>query len=321
MKLYLATREGLVVAEGSGGEWQVIHRGLDGREVTAVIAREDTVLAGTTDGIFRSIDDGETWQEASQGLAVRHVRRLAYHPDISDFEMAGTEPAALFVSSDGGESWQERAEVSNMRDRFGWWLPYSPEAGCVRGFAAHGERLYAAVEVGGLLRSDDGGQSWNLAPGSDGQPRFGKPAEKKVHPDVHDVFVHASSPELLYAPTGGGFYTSQDGGATWTSPYQNCYVRAVWVDPQNPRLIVLGPSEGPDGREGRIEISEDGGQHWQPVTERWQANMVERFHPVDGTLLAVLANGQLLAASGASFKWTQVLEDVSEILDVSSKPR
>jgi photosystem II stability/assembly factor-like uncharacterized protein len=319
MKLYLATKDGLAVAEGQGGEWQVVRRGLNGRQVTAVIAREGTILAGTTDGIFRSNDEGQSWQDTNRGLSVRHIRRLAYHPGISDLLMAGTEPAALFISEDGGESWQEKTEVSALRDRFGWWLPYSPEAGCVRGFAVHSRRLYAAVEVGGLLRSDDGGRSWNLAPGSDGRPQFGKPAAHHVHPDVHDIFVHVSSPDRLFAPTGGGFYTSEDGGTTWTSPYQNCYVRAVWVNPQDPRFIVLGPSEGPDGREGRIELSEDGGRHWQPVTERWRANMVERFHAADRQLMAVLANGQLLASQLGSLTWTQVLGDVSGILDVAGE--
>jgi photosystem II stability/assembly factor-like uncharacterized protein len=319
MKLYLATKDGVAVAEGQGSEWQVARHSLNDRQITAVIAREGTILAGTTDGIFRSNDEGQTWQDAGQGLNVSHVRRLAYHPDVSDFEIAGTEPAALFVSGDGGESWQEKTEVSDMRDRFGWWLPYSPEAGCVRGFAVHGRRLYAAVEVGGLLRSDDGGRSWNMAPGSDGRPQFGRPAARHIHPDVHDIFVHVSSPDRLFAPTGGGFYTSEDGGTTWDSPYQNCYVRAVWVDPQDPRFIVLGPSEGPDGREGRIEVSEDGGRHWQPVTERWRANMVERFYRADDLLLAVLANGQLLATSIESLSWIQVLGDVSGILDVTSE--
>jgi photosystem II stability/assembly factor-like uncharacterized protein len=319
MKLYLATKDGVAVAEGQGSEWQVARHSLNDRQITAVIAREGTILAGTTDGIFRSNDEGQTWQDAGQGLNVSHVRRLAYHPDVSDFEIAGKEPAALFVSGDGGESWQEKTEVSDMRDRFGWWLPYSPEAGCVRGFAVHGRRLYAAVEVGGLLRSDDGGRSWNMAPGSDGRPQFGRPAARHIHPDVHDIFVHVSSPDRLFAPTGGGFYTSEDGGTTWDSPYQNCYVRAVWVDPQDPRFIVLGPSEGPDGREGRIEVSEDGGRHWQPVTERWRANMVERFYRADDLLLAVLANGQLLATSIESLSWIQVLGDVSGILDVTSE--
>src|SRR5512146_3478587 len=86
--------------------------------------------------------------------------------------LVGTEPAAIFRSHDLGITWQGCPEVAELRDHFGWSLPYSPEAGCVRGFALHGSRAYAAVEVGGVLASDNGGQSWQLVSGSDGRPGF-----------------------------------------------------------------------------------------------------------------------------------------------------
>ena len=163
--LILATRAGMIVAEQAGENWHIVRRALVDREVTGVIAREGVILAGTTAGVFASGDWGRTWQEANQGLALRHIRWLAYHPDVSDFELAGTEPAAIFISRDGARSWRSCPEVAELRDRLGWWLPYSPEAGCVRGFAHHGDRAYAAVEVGGVLRSDDGGEHWRLAGG------------------------------------------------------------------------------------------------------------------------------------------------------------
>ena len=111
-----------------------------------------------------------------------------------------------------GRSGVPHEEVAHPRDGHHWFLPYSPEAGCVRGFAVHGERVYAAAEVGGVVRSDDGGQTWRLAHGSDGQPAFGEPRWPLVHPDVHSIEVHPSSPDLVLAATGGGLYRSQDGG-------------------------------------------------------------------------------------------------------------
>ncbi|MEO8613207.1 MAG: hypothetical protein ABI690_35275 [Chloroflexota bacterium] len=89
-------------------------------------------------------DGGKSWRAVSEGLSSTHVRWLAYHPAISDLEFAGTEPSGIFVSRDGAELWQARPEVAALRDEHEWMLPYSPEAGCVRGFAFHGKRLYAA---------------------------------------------------------------------------------------------------------------------------------------------------------------------------------
>jgi len=79
------------VADGDG--WRAESHSLTNREATSVIAREGVILAGTTTGVFRSDDGARSWHEASDGLHLPHVRRLAYHPDISDREFAGTEPA------------------------------------------------------------------------------------------------------------------------------------------------------------------------------------------------------------------------------------
>jgi photosystem II stability/assembly factor-like uncharacterized protein len=311
--LYLATNGGLLIASSNRGDWEVAGRALEGQHVTSAIAREGVVLAGTQRGVFRSDDAGRSWGEASAGLAVEHVRWLAYHPDQSDAEFAGTEPAAIFVSRDGAKTWRECGEVAELRERFRWFLPYSPEAGCVRGFAFRGERAYAAVEVGGLLRSDDGGQSWALAAGSDGVPRFGAPRAGLVHPDVHSVEAHPSSPDLVYCPTGGGFYRSADGGQTWACHYR-CYCRAAWVDPADPDHIVLGPADDVS-RNGRIEETRDGGASWRLASDGlevpWARAMVERFAQVEGELLAVLSNGRLLAAPLSTLRWRNILPDVA----------
>jgi hypothetical protein len=213
--------------------------------------------------------------------------------------------------------------VAELRERFGWFLPYSPEAGCVRGFAFHGHQAYAAVEVGGLLRSDDGGEHWTLAAGSNGIPRFGTPANGFVHPDVHSVVVHPLSPDLVYCPTGGGFYRSLDGGRTWTLRYA-CYCRAVWADPQDPDHIILSPADDVD-RNGRIEESRDGGISWSLASDGlevpWARGMVERFVQVGEELLAVLSNGQLLAAMLATLTWRRVLTEIEKVNAVTAMPR
>lgn len=313
MELILATEDGVWLAEDNNGSWQLERRGLNGRFVTSIIAREGVILAGTTDGIFRSDDCGASWYEQSSGLTERHVRWLAYHPDVSDYEFAGTEPAAIFVSRDGGESWQERPEVASLREKFGWWLPYSPEAGCIRDFAFHGQHAFAAVEVGGLLCSDDGGSSWQLAAGSDGRPNFGEPQAGYIHPDVHSIAVHPANHNWLFAPTGGGFYTSKNGGSRWQPLYPNCYVRAVWLNPANSQEIVLGPADGSSGKNGRIEHSLDGGNTWQPLTSAQNRSMVERFVQVGSHLFAVMSNGSVWHSPLPRQNWTPILPKETRI--------
>ena len=315
MSLYLATTHGLVIASRVDGAWRVDAHGTLDREITCVMAREGVILAGTIDGVFRSDDAGRTWRKANAGLSHRHVRWLAYHPDISDLEFAGTEPAAIFVSRDGAATWRECGEVAALRDQFEWFLPYSSEAGCVRSFAFNGPRVYAAVEVGGVLRSDDEGASWRLVEGSDGHPLPDSGSESALHPDVHSIEVHPLSPDLVYASTGSGFYRSWDGGKTWRCVY-DCYCRAAWVDPHDLDHILLGPADDVSYH-GRIEETRDGGQTWQLASTGlkvpWRSYMVERFLAAGNEVLAVLSNGDLLAAPMATLEWRRILPDIGGV--------
>lgn len=316
--LFIATNTGLVNAEYDGENWVETHRSLTDQHLTSLIAREGVILAGTQAGVFRSDDLGKTWRSASKGLSLPHIRWLAFHPQISDLEFAGTEPAGIYVSQDGGESWRACPEVAELRDRFGWWLPYSPEAGCVRGLAFHGQRGYAAVEVGGLLRSDDGGLTWALVSGSDGQPRFQKPSEGEIHADVHSVEVHPTSPDLVMAATNAGLYRSNDGGNHWDQINNFGYTRAVWLDPLDPAHMVIGPARGVD-RQGTILESQDHGRHWSSITlgleVPWPRTMVERFKQVEftSTLMAVLSNGEVYEATIGKWEWQRILSQAKRV--------
>ncbi|MDX1687702.1 MAG: hypothetical protein R3248_06935 [Candidatus Promineifilaceae bacterium] len=319
MELFLATRDGLVIAQDDGASLDITDRRLVGHHVTTVIAREGVILAGTRDGIYRSGDGGHSWRGASDGLTVRHVRWLAHHPQISDRELAGTEPAAIFISQDGASTWRECAEVAELRREHGWRLPYSPEPGCIRGFAFYGQRAYAAAEDGAVLRSDDGGQTWDLAPGSAGHPDHGPPSGR-VHSDVHSVTTHSGSPDRVLAPTGGGLYRSDDGGQTWERLYR-CYCRAAWWDPTDPQHIIFGPADGVD-RSGRVEESRDGGRTWHAAGDGldapWPRHMVERLHHIGDRLWAVLSNGDLFVASLDDLAWRPALPEAGWIHDLAA---
>ena len=318
-RLFVANSDGIGLFERGTDGWREVARGLEGRGVTSVTASKYAVLAGTRDGVFVSRDEGASWQAANEGLAERHVRWLAYHLDDPWLAFVGTEPAAIFVSEDGAESWYECPTVAELRDANGWYLPYSPRAGCVRGFDFHGSRGYAAVEQGGLLRSDDGGQSWRLAPGSTGDPHAPL-LDSHVHSDVHSVGVHPSTADLVFAPTGGGLYASEDGGETWTRLYE-CYCRAVWVDPDDPDHMVFGPADGVDSN-GRIEMTRDGGETWEDgsagLDTPWAEHMVGRIDQVGDELMAVLSNGEVIAAPVDTLVWRRVFPELTGVAAVAS---
>jgi photosystem II stability/assembly factor-like uncharacterized protein len=296
MKLYIGTDDGVAVYQGQQEEWRPRYLRLQGHTVTALATRGDQAWAGTLEGLWRSPDGGATWQPADAGLSVRHVRSLALYPGLAGdagLLLAGTEPAAIFASHDAGVTWTESADVARLRDARAWSLPYSPAAGCVRGFASTtgSPTLYAAVEVGGVLRSDDAGATWQLLDGG-------------VHPDVHAVAQPPDAPDLVYAATGGGSFRSQDGGQSWDLIGEG-YVRAVWIDPDHPQVVLTGPARYV-GAMGRIERSGSRGDTWTLASDGLRvpmSDMVENFVGAGSHVLALTSDGALYTARRGLWIW------------------
>ncbi len=318
--LYIATAIGLFIATQTDGEWNIVKHTLKNQSLTSITVTEGIILAGTRDGVWRSTDNGRTWDESNRNLAIRYVRWMASAAKPSTAILVGTEPAGIFVSRDGGVTWNPSPEVIELRGRNSWFLPYSPNAGCVRGFAfaesgPGRDRMYAAVEVGGVLVSDDGAETWHLVSGSDGKPDLNREYGTMVHPDVHSITVHPTSSEIITAATGGGLYRSTDGGKTWKILYL-CYIRAVWVDPKDSQHIIAGPADGVS-RNGRIEESSDGGRTWKFASEGmkapWSRHMVERFVQAGDNLFAILSNGELHMKPLKQAKWQRVLPEITRI--------
>lgn len=304
--IFAATDKGIITLKKESDTWEETTSQLDDRHFTCIaVSQNGSVLAGAKNRLFLSLDSGKTWQETKEGLTQPHQRSVAFHPDNPGFAYAGTEPAAIFISKDGGMNWQECHEVARLRDQNDWFLPYSPEAGCIRGFAFTKEIGFAAVEVGGMLVSYDFGESWQLTQDTNNL----NPPYKKIHADVHRVYIHPKSKNSILAPTGGGLYRSENGGHEWERihPY---YCRGAWMDPGNQDVIILGPADGPD-RNGRIERTIDGGSSWDMVSTGldtpWSRTMVEHMIPVEDELFAVLSNGRLIYTELDKLTWKTVL--------------
>ncbi|MFP4580206.1 MAG: WD40/YVTN/BNR-like repeat-containing protein [Candidatus Sumerlaeia bacterium] len=313
-KLFLASQEGVVLAENRETGWAIVSRGLKGKSCTSIAYMDEIIYAGAAEGCWISEDPAQEWRQHTEGLKHKHIRWLACGPPETHRVFAGTEPAAVFFY-DGNGSWWDCSEVEGLRDKNGWFLPYSDGAGCVRGFDFDKNFAYAAVEVGGLLWSDDFGHHWDLVKGATGNPDTKAHELPHVHPDVHSVTLPRDMEGVVFAATGGGLFLSTNQGKQWCRLYE-CYCRAVWVNPDNRLEIVLGPADGVS-ENGRIEYSKDGGESWQDASggldTPWPERMVERFLQMDDQLLALLSDGTVLASIIDEWEWEPILQDAGKV--------
>ena len=203
---------GLLRKADGEGEWQDISAGLpENPQVRALLLSRDDpqrVFAGTQDGVYRSNDRGQTWEALNDPSEGREVWSLAAHPNDPDVVFAGYEPCAIARSQDGGNTWEE---MNASRVTFPHITTYMPPLGKrVIGIAidpVDPANMYAAIEVGGLLGSRDGGETW--------EQLIDGPFLRNNTLDLHQVQVSAAAPDTVQIATQIAMFRGHDQGRRW----------------------------------------------------------------------------------------------------------
>jgi hypothetical protein len=303
-RLYAATGNGIVRLDEAGGDWLVeSYLGGSGAQCLAVDPDDSEMLyAGLRDGgVRRTSDGGRSWVDCALpepgvfALAVSAADGAVY---------AGTEPSRLFRSDDRGGSWRELDRLLELPSRATWSFPPRPWTSHVRWIAPSphdAALLLVGIELGGLMRSSDGGESWD-----DHRPGAQR--------DVHSLAWHPRVRDMAYEAGGGGAAFSDDAGETWQPAddgRDRHYTWSVAVDPGDARLWYVSASTGPyaahGGRDPQARIyRRRAGEPWRAVTgglpEPLPA-MPYALVAADGRLFAGLADGQIWESGDRGDSW------------------
>jgi photosystem II stability/assembly factor-like uncharacterized protein len=157
---------------------------------------------GPGSGLFKSSDGGDSWVELSEapgmprglkgkiGVAVSPARPQRV------WALIEAEDGGLFRSDDGGTTWQRVNEQRELRQRAFYYThvyadPVDPEVVYVLNFH--------------FWRSDDGGRTFTVIP--------------TPHVDNHDLWLDPRNPRRLIEGNDGGACVSFNGGASWSTLY------------------------------------------------------------------------------------------------------
>jgi photosystem II stability/assembly factor-like uncharacterized protein len=274
-----------------------------GAQCLAVDPRDpDVVFVGLREGgVRRSHDGGSSWDDCN--LPEPGVFSLGVSP-AGGAVYAGTEPSRLFRSDDGGESWRALDSLLELPSRPTWSFPPRPWTSHVRWIAPSphdAALLLVGIELGGLMRSTDGGETWH-----DHRPGAQR--------DVHSLAWHPHAEGRAYEAGGGGVSFSVDGGDTWRAAdggRDRNYAWSVAVDPDDPDCWYVSVSTGPFAAHGggdpqaRIYRRRSGGA-WQALggglPEPLPA-MPYALVAVQGRLFAGLSDGQLWESADRGDTW------------------
>ena len=302
MSVYLCTREGdLVALRRDGGAW-VARTVLDGARAQCVATDGTRVLVGTrTDGAHLSTDDGATF--APVDLPERDVFSVAIGPADGAL-YAGTEPSRLFVTGDGSR-WVELEALQRIPSRARWSFPPRPWTHHVRWIAPdphRSERLLVGIELGGVMRTDDGGASF-----SDHRPG--------AKHDAHQLAWHPRVDDRAYQAAGDGAAWTRDGGETWATADAGRDRRYCWalaVDPDDPDRWYVSAASGPAtahayGDQARGRLYRWDGDEWRRLALSDEA-MPYALAATNGDLLVATSDGRVLRSGdrGERFEDTGV---------------
>jgi photosystem II stability/assembly factor-like uncharacterized protein len=223
------------------------------------------------------------------------VWKIAVDPSNPEIIFAGTRPAALFRSKDGGKSWQKLAvdmaeECPNVR---------IPRVTALAVDPANPKRIWAGVEVDGVRRSLDGGDTWTRI----------------------EEGVLTTTPREIFA--------TSDSGEHWiplgvNGRFKLPYCRALTQKEGDPKTLFVASGDGAIGCAGGIHRSTDGGNRWEMLKLPVEPNSpIWSFatHPAaPDRIVACSHYGELYATEDAGDSWAKLPREFTEIRAVTWVP-
>jgi photosystem II stability/assembly factor-like uncharacterized protein len=330
------TRGGVYRQTIGDGGWQRLSNGLpEDAQVHAITVHPehtDTVYLGTTKGVFRSTNRGDSWQRLSLP-GDPDIWAICIHPQNPRILYAGASPPGVYRSDDSGDSWRKTADPG-LPDRV------------IMGFACRVMRLdidpnapndvYATLEANGAMRSRNGGESWEDCTADlirfCEEPRYrsriGSQTEIEGMLDGHALTCSAAAPGTVFLANRMGLFRSNNRGETWQDMEINrfsplTYGRDIRVSPHDPKVLYACLSPAARSTDGAIYRSDDVGQTWKRFDHGVKAEatmMGVTVHPKDpNQVYGVSRFGQVFGTQdgGRSWRETRLPEGVRDLYAVA----
>src|SRR5215468_2806597 len=169
---------------------------------------------GPGGGMFKSTDGGSTWQPLTNGLPTEKLGRIgiAVAPTNRNrvYAIVDAKAGGLYASNDAGATWSLVSGDNRLWGR-GWYFSkvvVDPK---------NADIVYVSNTA--LYRSTDAGKSWTPIKGAPGGD------------DYHQLWIYPDDPNRMIVGSDQGTVVSLDGGATWSSWYNQPTAQLYHIAP------------------------------------------------------------------------------------------
>ena len=207
-RLYASSFGEVYVSDNDGATWSSYSAGLpDFADFEGIIVdpnNHDVVyMRSYFDGIYKSVDGGQTWQAKNEGLNDTRVNDMAMHVNDPQTLFIATTDAGLLKSIDGAETWRPSGGgIAGARVASVDVVPGRPDI------------LFASAE-GIIYRSPFAGVAWF---------EFNEGLDE---PRTASDFQYDDTSDVIYAGTGNGVIAR--GSATqFGDRYGQIFLPAAW---------------------------------------------------------------------------------------------
>jgi FG-GAP-like repeat/FG-GAP repeat len=233
--VYAATIGSGTYKTSDGGKTWIASTGLPKDVLTLALdpASPGIVYAGTSIGVFKSVNGGVSWNITGSDLPSAPIRALAIDPRHPTTIYAAPEHGGVFKSLNGGLNWSVA----------GTGLPATATVQSLAIDPVNSDIIYAGTDVvpparAEVFRSSDGGEHWESS--------WLPASANVVAQTIYALVVDPSNPAVIYAGTlnpdregrfdQAGAFKSSDGGLTWTGMQglwgpDHRAIRSMAIDP------------------------------------------------------------------------------------------
>lgn len=305
--------QGLWRSPDGGEVWQK-GRGVEEHMIRSLIVVPDDpgrLLAGADHGLLRSDDNGSTWQIVESYVSDREIWSIAVDPSDPSTIFVGGCPG-LRRSRDGGQSWEDLPVAIVEETVFG-----IPRTTAVLIDPANPLRVYAGIEVDGVHKSLDGGDSWI---------RGNPVGPELLQDDVHDM-ARVSMPDgvTTFVSNPFGIARSDDEGESWQQHEfpalregtLRVYCRGMMVKHDDPNTIFVAGGDTSPGETGVIQRSTDGGATWAPCELSYPPNSMfywlASYPDAPDTIAAATLHGYIYLSEDGGASWRKLDREFGEV--------